>query len=252
MPNNAYKETDKPIMIIPFSNQEISEEIAIYLWESEERFPVEFELAYSWLGYSTKASAKRKLVKYFRAYLDYKVFNQEVENSKGGRPEENIWLTVNCLKEMGMMAGTEIGWQVRQYFLQCEEKAKQSAKTIGQLQRQIQDLQQNFDHLQSQVQKILPPTSDFIPPGWDVKLWQDMPPQDKHHFRYLYQNFGFHPDEQANTEARIDKGFRLQQKQECLRITSEISSSELWRIEDAKQELLERFWALTGEDSHEQ
>lgn len=229
-------------MIVPFSNKEISEEIAIYLWESEEKFPVDFELAYSWLGYSTKANAKRKLVKYFRKDLDYKVFIILDENSKGGRPEENIWLTVNCLKEMGMMAGTEKGWQVRQYFLKCEEKAKLSAKSFGQLQRQIQQLQENFDRLQSQVQKILPPSSDFMPPGWDASTWATLPPQDKHHFRYIYQNFGFCPDIEPESSL-ISADARLQQRQEMEQIIG-VTPTDAWRIENAKQELLARFWAL--------
>ncbi|MEH2393706.1 MAG: hypothetical protein V7K21_19265 [Nostoc sp.] len=235
-------------MIIPFSNQEISEEIAIYLWESSEKFPVEFELACSWLGYSTKANAKRKLVKYFRKDLDYKVFIILDENSKGGRPEENIWLTVNCLKEMGMMAGTEIGWQVRQYFLQCEEKAKESAKTIGQLQCQIQQLQENFDRLSYQVQKILPPTSDFMPSGWDASTWALLPPQDKYHFRYLYQNFGFQPDELRATPINLDADARIQQRHEMERIIGKVTPTEMWRLEDAKQELLQRFWAERASD----
>ncbi len=73
-------------------------ELAQRFYTNTEEFPVDFELAWQWLGYATKASAKRKLVKHFRKALDYKVFNNLVENLQGGRPEETIWLTYNCLK----------------------------------------------------------------------------------------------------------------------------------------------------------
>lgn len=41
---------------------------------------------------------------------------------------EDIHLTANCLKEMGMMAGTEKGKEIRKYFLQCEKKLKELLK----------------------------------------------------------------------------------------------------------------------------
>ena len=146
-----------------------------------------------------------------------------------------------------MLAKSEQGRQIRKYFLQCEALAKESAKLIPQLQKQIQQMQENFDRLQSQVQKILPPTNDFMPPGWDAKVWQDLLPQDKCHFRYLYQNFGFHPDEQADTSL-ISVDARIQQRKEMERIIGEVTPAETWKIEDAKQELLQRFWAQEAGD----
>jgi phage anti-repressor protein len=236
-------------MIIPFSQPEISLEIAIYLWESEEKFPVDFELAWQWLGYTRKDSAKKKLVRNFVESEDY-TLRQMAESApgKGLTNREDIWLSCNCLKEMAMMAGTQKGKEVRQYFLECETLAKHAVKVIPQLSSQIQQLQQSFDHLQSQVQKILPPSSDFIPPGWDTNTWATLPPQDKRHFRYLYQNFNFHPESEAVDHKLISAEAKLQQRQEMERIISKATPSEAWRIEDAKQELLARFWA-EGEES---
>jgi hypothetical protein len=96
-----------------------SAELAQQLMESSEGFPVDFDLAWVWLGYATKASAKRSL-KCFKLGRD---FNKVVEKSAG--PDvERFWLTVDCFKSMGMMAQTEQGHQVREYFLECESKAK--------------------------------------------------------------------------------------------------------------------------------
>lgn len=230
-------------MIIPFSSKEISQDIAIYLWESEEEFPVDFELAWQWLGYTRKDSAKKKLVRNFALGEDYTLRHlAESAPDKGLAHREDIWLSCNCLKEMAMMAGTQKGKEVRRYFLECEILGKQAVKTIPRLEQQIRQLQNNFDRLQSQVQKILPPTSDFIPPGWDTSVWATLPEQDKQHFRHIYQNFGFHPESEAIDQELISADARLQQRREVEQIIGQISPSEIWRIEDAKQELLQRFW----------
>lgn len=46
------------------------------------------------------------------------------KNPQGGRPSHFYVLTVNCFKELGMLAKTRQGKQVRQYFLECERIAK--------------------------------------------------------------------------------------------------------------------------------
>jgi phage anti-repressor protein len=237
-------------MIIPFTEPEISLEIAIYLWNSVEKFPVDFELAWQWLGYTRKDSAKKKLARNFVENEDYMLRHlAESAPDKGLTHRDDIWLSCNCLKEMAMMAGTQKGKKVRQYFLECEVLAKQAVKVIPGLQQQIQQLQENFDRLQSQVQKILPPTSDSIPPGWDASTWATLPQQDKHHFRHIYQNFGFRPDDEPESSF-ISADVRIQQRQEMERIIGEVTPSEIWRVEDAKQELLQRFWA-EGDDNEQ-
>ncbi|QLE42277.1 hypothetical protein FD723_18835 [Nostoc sp. C052] len=233
-------------MIIPFK---FTLETAEELYFSTEQYPVDFEIAWKVLGYSRKDSAKRKLISYFNQDTDYRLHSNVESAPDGGLTHrEDIYLTVECFKEMGMLAKSEEGKQIRKYFLTCEAIAKQSTKLIPQLQRQIQQLQDNFDRLQSQVQKILPPSSDFIPPGWDARTWAALPQQDKRHFRYLYQNFSFHPESEAIDPALISADAKLQQRQEMEQIIGEVTPSETWRIEDAKQELLARFWAEGAND----
>ncbi|MHC5779995.1 MAG: hypothetical protein ACYTXP_40530, partial [Nostoc sp.] len=186
-------------MIIPF---QFTFETAKKLYYSTEKYPVDFEVAWKVLGYSRKDSAKRKLTSYFIQDTDYRLHSTVESAPDGGLTHrEDIYLTVECFKEMGMLAKSEEGKQIRKYFLTCEAITKQSAKATPQLQQQIQQLQQNFDLLQSQLQKILPPSSDFMPLGWDASAWATLPPQDKHHFRYIYQNFGFRPDTEPESSS---------------------------------------------------
>jgi anti-repressor protein len=89
---------------------------------SSEQFPVPFGYAVKWLGYTRRDNAKRSLVSNFIADLDYTIATVPVTGR--GRPSEEISLTVDCFKAMGMMAGTEKGREVRRYFLECERDLK--------------------------------------------------------------------------------------------------------------------------------
>lgn len=60
----------------------------------------------------------------FIAGIDFGVFINTDKNPAGGRPSEEIRLTVDCFKQWGMMSGTAEGKQVRRYFLECERIAK--------------------------------------------------------------------------------------------------------------------------------
>lgn len=101
-------------------------ELAIALYQSSEDFPVDFDLAWQWLGYTRKDNAKRILVSEFEHGID---FSSEVrKTSSGGRPTEFIMLSIDCFKSLGMMAGTEQGKAIRRYFLECERIAKASIK----------------------------------------------------------------------------------------------------------------------------
>jgi len=101
--------------------------------QSQEMFPVDFEQAREWIGYSTKGNGKRKLIKAgFIEGVDYVtrtgVFIQNdkkpPECDKSGRPEEAIYLTVDCFKQFCMMAQTARGREVRLHYLEIERKFK--------------------------------------------------------------------------------------------------------------------------------
>ena len=96
---------------------------ALALLESTDRFPVDFDAAWQWVGYSNKFNARRTLVENFEHGLDFSSIM--MKNAQRGRPSEFIKLTLDCFKSFCMMAGTEKGKEVRRYFLNCERKLKE-------------------------------------------------------------------------------------------------------------------------------
>ena len=106
--------------------------IAQQLLDSSEAFPVDFDVAWEWLGYVRKDSAKRNFLSYeFVKAIDYEVYHISEESSNGGRPTEKIILTVDCFKMWAMMSKTEQGKLVRIYFLECEKVAKQAKQNLS-------------------------------------------------------------------------------------------------------------------------
>ncbi|MFN6569185.1 hypothetical protein [Dendronalium sp. ChiSLP03b] len=229
---------------------------------------IDFDWAWSVLGYSTKSNAKRMLTAYFERNLDYfvqpedeslealpyEVFITYDDNSKAGRPVEKIYLTTECFKEMGMLSKSEQGRQIRKYFLQCETIAKESVKLIPQLQQQIQELQQNFAQLQAQVQNLLPPSADFVPPGWDADVWRSLPPQDKRHFRFLFRRRGFRPstkNEPLALPAATTEQMKQKQRDEVAQLIGEVSPEEKQQFQAAKRQKLREFWSQAPEEDQE-
>ena len=102
--------------------------LAKALIESTEEFPVDFDDAWQWIGYTRKDSAKEKLTRNFEKDLDYSAIWRSVAHSKGSTASrsEKIFLTVDAFKSFCMMAGTEKGKEIRKYFLECEKIAKQA------------------------------------------------------------------------------------------------------------------------------
>jgi phage anti-repressor protein len=103
--------------------------LASSLNNSADAFPVDFDRAWQWLGFSRKDNAKSSLMDCdFTEGIDF-LIKQELETPTvtgwvNPKPLERIQLTVDCFKTWGMMVGTEQGKQVRKYFLECERVAK--------------------------------------------------------------------------------------------------------------------------------
>ncbi|MGG6295265.1 hypothetical protein ACQ4M4_12820 [Leptolyngbya sp. AN02str] len=94
---------------------------------SSEPFPVIFDNAWQWIGYSSKQAAKKKLTRNFEAGIDYlsKWMNVAHSNGSSATKVEAISLTLDCFKSLAMMAGTAKGKEVRRYFLECERRLQQ-------------------------------------------------------------------------------------------------------------------------------
>jgi phage anti-repressor protein len=114
---------------------DLTPEIVFSLIQSDEQFPVDFEDAWQWIGYTRKDSAKRALISNFTQDIDFHI-PVESDNHAGLSPqekavatkEENIKLTSECFKSFCVMAGTARGKQARRYFLNCEAELKRRIK----------------------------------------------------------------------------------------------------------------------------
>ena len=106
-------------------NNSISESDIFALCQSENKFPIDFELAWRWIGYSRKNNAKAALLSCgFNEGIDLLIEKHSME-SEFGKPKERITLTVDCFKTWAMMAATQKGREVRKYFIECERKLKE-------------------------------------------------------------------------------------------------------------------------------
>ncbi|BAZ02759.1 KilA-like protein [Tolypothrix tenuis PCC 7101] len=115
----------------------------------------------------------------------------------------------------------------------------------------IPTMQQEIAQLQSQIQNLLPPSADFIPPGWNEEVWRKLAPQDKRHFRFLYRRRGFRPSGQGTNEQLAlppvtTEQLKQRQRAEFEQLVGESSAQEKQQLEAAKQQALKQLW-LQGE-----
>ncbi|MGB8689588.1 MAG: hypothetical protein WCD53_19925 [Microcoleus sp.] len=138
-------------------------ELAKSLIDSAEEFPVDLEKAWVWLGYSRKDKALETLKSYFVEGEDF-VFHQSGEWRQGGRSKDLYRLTVNCLKEFGMIARTDQGKQIRKYFLECEKIAKSKAVTrpIGAYTERIKSIYENSHNVPKGYWTVLSEASGLL------------------------------------------------------------------------------------------
>jgi phage anti-repressor protein len=94
------------------------------LVSAPEQFPVDFDYAWQWLGYSRKDHGLSALKANFQEGLEFS--RMSGKNPQAGRPGVSYHLTNECFKMLAMMAGTEKGKEVRRYYLECEKLLKET------------------------------------------------------------------------------------------------------------------------------
>ncbi|BAY72679.1 DNA-damage-inducible protein (plasmid) [Trichormus variabilis NIES-23] len=139
---------------------------------------------------------------------------------------------------------------------QSQELLSQLLETIEQQNKVIEAQGQAIAQLQAQVQTLLPPSSDFIPPGWDAEVWRSLPPQDQRHFRFLYRRRRFRPSQQGQAEpvalpAISTEQMKQNQRSEVAQLVGEVSPEEKQRLQAAKLQALREFWSQAPEEDQE-
>ena len=107
--------------------------------ESEEDFPVDFDDAWVWIGYSKKDKALDALFSIFEEGLDF-TRNGGKSKEGPGRPMDSYFLTKDCLKEFCMLARTDKGKEVRKYFIDCEKRYLSAMKSSSAVLDKIKEL----------------------------------------------------------------------------------------------------------------
>lgn len=78
--------------------------------------------------------------KWFPRMVEYgfeegKDFSTKMSESTGGRPRQDHIVTLDMAKELSMIQRTDKGKQARQYFIECERRAKQPQIDASQITR---------------------------------------------------------------------------------------------------------------------
>jgi anti-repressor protein len=120
--------------------------------QSTEKFSVDFDQAWQWVGYSTKQKAREALERYFEEDQDFLTAKLK---STGGRPQDGYFLTVECFKSFCMMAGTQKGKEVRKYYIKIEKAWNTPelvmARALQAFQKPLETYQQEIAELRIQI-----------------------------------------------------------------------------------------------------
>jgi Phage anti-repressor protein len=116
--------------------------------QSLSDFPVDFDKAWKWVGYSRKDSALRTLFENFEEGIEFDSTQKRNQKKQRGGDRKTVKynLTTDCFKSFCMMAGTEKGKEVRKYFLTVEKKffeVVQSTKLNQAVRRELTDVIQD-------------------------------------------------------------------------------------------------------------
>lgn len=67
----------------------------------------------------------------FAENVDFVVFSETGNNPQGGRPAKEYALSIDMAKELAMVERNDKGKQARQYFIECERRAKDPVHVLN-------------------------------------------------------------------------------------------------------------------------
>jgi phage regulator Rha-like protein len=147
---------------------------------------------------------------------------REFKTSQGNTSAERVaFLTEpQAALLMTYSRNTEIVRRCKRQLVKAFETAKLALS--GAVELRVTELEQKLAVqseaialLQSQIQNLLPSSSDCIPPGWDAEVWASLPPQDKRHFKYIYRRRGFIPDTSSHEDVLAQDLSNIKQLQQA-------------------------------------
>lgn len=131
-----------------------------FLHYKKEDFVIGLNSLWIWLGFSSKHKAKELLLKYFTIEIDYKILlTQKGENlnSKdlGGRPMEQILMTIKTFKRFCMKANTKKAVQIHEYFINLEEVLHETVdEETNELRLQLDNKQYQLEQTQLELKQM--------------------------------------------------------------------------------------------------
>jgi phage anti-repressor protein len=113
--------------------------------DQRNEFVIDFDDVWEFVGFSRKDNALRKLENDLDKDVDYIFFLRTEEKTMEGRgrPVKKIMLKLNSLKEFCILANTDIGKQIRRYFIKMEEIVQDYISEEYQLK--LQSIEQEKD-----------------------------------------------------------------------------------------------------------
>lgn len=159
----------------------IAKEVIISQLESQEIFPVVLSEVWEWLGYSRKDAAIRafELLELVEGE-DFEISHNKVENSKRGRPVQEVRMTIDVFKGWAMSAQTEKGKEVRRYYLKVEKEWRALRSAVPQISiEQVEAFQFQKDVFSPWIQSH--PAAGEIFLGWQgISSVQPIEPSSVH------------------------------------------------------------------------
>ena len=108
--------------------------------DTKNDFVISLNIVWKWCGFTRQDNAKRVIEKNFVLDIDYKLILLQVEgNLKGGRPKEEVLMTVHTFKKFCLKACTKKADEIHEYYIKLEELLQETMNEEIKLQIEEKD-----------------------------------------------------------------------------------------------------------------